>query len=48
MRLAMEGDNGLLKVYDGDSVFCKKKLKKNWESDQRQNENERQNQHITR
>ena len=48
MRLAMEGDNGLLQVYADDSVFCKKKLKKDQESDQRQNENERQNQQITR
>ena len=50
MRLAMEGDNGLLQVYADDSVFCKKKkkLKKDWESNQWQNENERQNQHITR
>ena len=28
--------------------FVKKNLKKDWESNQRQNENERQNQHITR
>ena len=43
-----EEDNGLLQVYADDSVFCKKKLKKDWQSNQRQNENERQNQHITR
>ena len=28
-------------------VFCKKKLKKDWESNQRQNKKKRQNQHIT-
>ena len=47
-RGVYEGDNGLLQVYADDSVFCKKNLKKDWESNQRQNENERQNLHITR
>ena len=44
-----QGDNGPLQVYADDSVICKKKkkLKKDWVSNQRQNENERQNQHIT-
>ena len=38
--------HGLLQVYADDSMFCEKKLKK--ESNQWQNENERQNQRITR
>ena len=47
-RGVYKGDNGLLQVYADDSMFYKKILKKGWESNQRQNENERQNLHITR
>ena len=44
--------HGLLQVYADDSVFCKKKIKERLgvqsAAKRKQNQNERQNQHITR